>query len=65
MKGTLRENVRNMAGFLKRKTHFEVIFHSLFSVFFRPAAMSMPQGASSLIHKICSTEQGSSFNSSA
>lgn len=33
------------------KTYFEVIFNSIFSVFFGPAAIPMPQGASSLIYK--------------
>ena len=59
------ENIRNMAGFLKTKTHFKVIFHSVFSVSFGPAAIPTPQGASSFIYKIWSTEKRPSFRSSA
>lgn len=52
------ENIWNMAGFPKMKTHFEVIFHPIFSVFFEPEAISMPHGGSSLIYKIFLQEQG-------
>lgn len=65
MNGTLNENIQNMARFLKGKIHFKAIFHFIFSVFFGPAAIPMPRGALSLIYKAWSTEQSSSFKSSA